>query len=280
MGSKMPTQLLVGAGESGLTLARFLAGRLSISAGRAKAVIDQRRVFVNGRRVWMARHRLARGDVITGEFEIEPVRNDLPIRVLHADTSYLIIDKPAGLTSNGPRSAEEVLGRGTPPRWIRACHRIDRDTSGCLLLALSVDARERAFALFARHAVRKRYEAIVRGRLERKNTIISAPIDNLPALSRVTVLDANPAASHVSITIETGRTHQIRKHLASVGHPVIGDKAYGGGGAVPPAERNVARQMLHAFEISFIHPFTGELVSCRADLPWDMADCLKQFRLH
>lgn len=265
--------------ENGAVLIDVLSNRLGISRNKAKAVIDRRCVFINGRRVWMARHSLKAGDHITGSFSTGKSADIKNANILYEDRDYLVINKPAGILSNGPESLEKKMSGLLNLPDLAACHRLDKDTSGCLIFAKSVKARERIITLFARNEIVKKYEAIIRGRLPEKSITITKPIDGQKAVSRVHWLDSTPVASHVLISIETGRTHQIRKHLASIGHPVLGDQHYGVGRDTPQAERSIGRQMLHAAEIKFIQPMTGRPVNCKSPLPADIKDCLRQYLL-
>jgi len=293
--------LKVHPAENSVTLIEFLSNRLGVSRNMAKGIIDRRCVFVNGRRVWMARHGLKTGDNITGSFSAEKPVDIKSANILYEDRDYLIVNKPAGLPSNGPNSVEQLLNKQPGNESAVACHRLDKDTSGCLIFAKSTKAKERIIALFARNEITKKYEAVIRGRLPKETMTITAPIDGLKAITHISLLDATPSASHacysakwqnpfatkhisgvashISISIETGRTHQIRKHLASIGHPVLGDQHYGVGREVPHSERLIGRQVLHAAEIKFTQPFSGLPVHAKAPLPDDMKDCLRQYRL-
>lgn len=279
MSRQMPVKLKVSAAENGVTLIIFLADRLGISRNKAKEIIDQRRVFVNGRRIWMARHCLEPGNQITGSFNVEKPAEIKRSIVLYEDHDYLIVNKPSGIPSNGPNSLEQKLTARLGLPELAACHRLDKDTSGCLIFAKHHKAKERIITLFVKNEITKKYEAIIRGRPPKEIMTIAAPVDGQKAVTHVRLLAATPAASRVSITIETGRTHQIRKHLASIGHPVLGDQQYGVGREVPQHERLIGRQMLHAAEIKFIQPFTAKPVCCRAPLPADMKECLRQYCL-
>lgn len=272
-------QFKVTRAENGLTLIEFISNRMKFSRNRAKAIIDGRRVFVNNRRVWMARHRLKTEDNVSCPADAE---NSTPLNraiALYEDDHYLVVAKPAGIPSNGPKSLEKKLTVLFALPELLACHRLDKDTTGCLIFAKSAEAKERIVALFARNEVRKKYEAVVRGRLPEKTMTITAPIDGQKAITRVFPANATPFASHVLISIETGRTHQIRKHLASIGHPVLGDQQYGLGREIPQHERLIGRQILHAVEIKFTQPFSGIPVTVRAPLPADMKECLKKLCL-
>jgi len=280
-------QFKVDRAENGVTLQQFLAGRLGISRNAAKGLIDQRCVFVNGRRIWMARHCLQTGDIVGGAFQREEKPAVSRAIILYEDGDYLIVNKPAGILSNGPAlrlssgqvSLEQELTVLTNNRELAACHRLDKDTSGCLIFAKHGKAKERIIELFEKNQVQKKYEAVVRGCLAEKSFSITKPIEGQSAVSHVRVLDSNSSASHVAIAIETGRTHQIRKHLSSIGHPVLGDQQYGVGRTVSQLEKAIPRQMLHASEISFINPQTGRPVHVRSRPPSDFQECLKNFRL-
>ncbi|MCX6996269.1 MAG: RNA pseudouridine synthase [Kiritimatiellaeota bacterium] len=163
---------------------------------------------------------------------------------------------------------------------LAAVHRLDRDTSGCLLFAKNARALAAAIALFGGRAVTKVYHALAAGRLPDGLREIKVPVDGQPALTRVERLDVNPRASHLKLNIETGRTHQIRKHLLAVHHPVLGDKAYGGRFQPPGLQQEIPRQMLHASVLAFTQPLTGAPVRCKAALPEDFRACLRALRLH
>ena len=287
--------------ETGVTLIEFLSRRLGISRNKAKTIIDQRRVFVNGKRVWMARHNLKEGDQVTGSFNIEKTVKISRGIIIYEDDNYLVVNKPAGISSNGSNSFEQLLNRQSvnesaaachAPRMAChaprvACHRLDKDTTGCLIFAKSAEAKKRIIALFAGNKVKKKYESVVRGCLKKNTMTITTPIDGQKAITRIRLKKASkPAchssgvASHLSITIETGRTHQIRKHLASIGHPVLGDQHYGVGRETPQSERLIGRQMLHAAEIEFTNPFSDLPVHVKAPMPADLKSCLRQYRLN
>lgn len=256
----------------------FLARRLRLSRKAAKRLLDARSVFVNDRRVWMARHELRTGDLVEVHARAEPApRTRLP--VLFEDEHVIVISKPAGILSNGPGSAEALMRAQTGIAGLEAVHRLDRDTSGCLILARTPETRRALVELFAAHRVRKTYHAIVTGRVPREEQEIRAPVDGQAALTRVRRLSCGEEASHVSLSVETGRTHQVRKHMAAIRHPVLGDRMYATGAVASPALRAVARQMLHATEVSFPHPVAGTPVVARSPLPPDFRACLRALKL-
>lgn len=268
---------------AGMTLAAFLERQLALSGRKAKALIDQRRVFVGRRRVWMARHPLQAGDrvEIAGLSETPPhAATSIPSpRILVEADDLLIVDKPAGWLANGPGSVEERLRSERDERGIAAVHRLDRDTSGCLLLARGPEAEAMLTALFKQRQIEKLYEAIARGRCSGKQRTLRQPIEGRAAISHLKVIDAGPVASHLQIRIETGRTHQIRKHLAGIHHAIVGDPTYGPRREAQPLLRSAGRQMLHAAGLRFTHPETGRKVQARAALPADFRRMLQRLGL-
>jgi RluA family pseudouridine synthase len=273
-----PTTLTV-ASHAGSTLQDFLSAQLGLSRNQAKALLDDRSVLVNRQRVWMARHVVENGDIVevVGTVRPGPASSDIPILV--DIPGYLIADKPAGILANGPDSAESLLreSRGEPD--LRAAHRLDRDTSGCLLVARGKKAFEDAVAMFRERKVGKTYRTIAAGRMESAQRVIAFPLDGLTALTRIRTISANRNASYLEVAIETGRTHQIRRHLTMVGHPVLGDRHHGTRQAVSDRQLTIPRQMLHACALSFKHPSDGSLVRAQSPLPADFRACLARFGL-
>jgi len=269
--------LKVKQAEQGKPLVGFLATRLGLSGKKAKALLDQRAVFVNNKPVWMAHHRLKAGDHIsvTRLPSLTPADS---IPILHRDDDYIVASKPPALLSNGPGSLEDLLRKQCSEPSIKAVHRLDRDTSGCLLFATNESAREKMVELFKQHAVKKSYHAIVVGFFPEASCSITKPVEGLSATTLIRRLDACKQASHLQISIVTGRTHQIRRHLSTIHHRILGDRQYGT--HRPTSERvDVLRQMLHATELRFRHPKTHKALSVRSPLPKDFKQCLKSFRL-
>jgi 23S rRNA pseudouridine1911/1915/1917 synthase len=228
----------------------------------------------------MARHALKPGDTVevTGGAGSRRRSGD-KIDVLHEDPDFLVVDKPAGMLSNGPNSVEERVRNERGEGSLAVAHRLDRDTTGCLLVARNPAAFEDAVRLFRERRVRKTYHAIAAGRVVPPVREISEPVRGRPATTRVRTLDANSSATHLTVRMRTGRTHQIRKHLASIRNPVIGDRHYGTGGRMSPKQMAVGRQMLHASALEFEHPRTGKRIRVKAPLSRDFRRCLKAFRL-
>ena len=275
-----PAKFTVDSAQNGMTLMEFIAAALGLSRNRAKALVDTRNVFVNRRRVWMARHTLTPGDVI----EMSEVGAQQPaprtrLHILFGDDQYVVVDKPAGMLSNGTASVVSVLREQIASPSLVAVHRLDRDTSGCLLLAKNTRAFDAAVAQFRKCDVLKTYHAIVRGQLDPPNQTISTAIQGEHAITRVKTLAATTAASHVLLNIETGRTHQIRRHLAAAGAPIIGDSHYGVRTEATRKTLYVTRQMLHASSIEFTHPLMQRRIKVASPLPDDFRRCLDLFKL-
>jgi 23S rRNA pseudouridine1911/1915/1917 synthase len=273
-----PLRLVVPRHDSHVSLLDFLSRSLKLSRRKAKALLDARNVFVNRRRVWMARHPLRPDDVV------ECVTSEAPrpasrVTVLWEDDDYLVVNKPPGILSNGDDSIEDTLRTQLAMPSLRAVHRLDRDTSGCLLLAKTGDAMERMLPLFRAGEVRKTYHALAAGRLDPPAQTVTRPIDGQRAVTHLRTLDSSGEASHLLVAIETGRTHQIRKHLASLGTPLLGDRSYATASEVSARGLRVPRQMLHASDIAFRNPRTRQSVRVQAPLPPDFCRCLAGFRL-
>jgi 23S rRNA pseudouridine1911/1915/1917 synthase len=265
--------------EAGTLLVDFMSGRLGVSKKRSKAILDSRNVLVDDRRTWMARHVLHPGNVV--DILPDAARRASPrrISIVFDDDAYLIVNKPAGMLSNGPDSVEAYLRSRPRSSAATVAHRLDRDTSGCLLAARGDLALKAILPLFRKHLVRKQYHALTLGRINPPRGTIRTDIDQRRAVTHFRTLDANRTAGHILVRTETGRTHQIRKHLASIRHPILGDRRYGL--VVDARLRRLVprRQMLHASLLEFTHPLTGKKVRARASLPKDFRACLKALGL-
>lgn len=273
-----PVKLHVTRSERGLHLLEYLAARLGVSRSQAKRLLDDRVVFVNGQRVWMARHPLEERDAIEVHRPAAPAA-EAASEILFDDGRLVIIDKPAGMLSNGPDSIETALAEELGERGLRAVHRLDRETSGCLLFARDAKALEAMVGVFEERAVRKVYRAIVLGRYPARLGRIDKPLDHQEAVTRIRVRHAGERATEIEAEIETGRTHQIRRHVADAGFPVLGDKQYATRVLEDTAMRGIQRHMLHAWKLEFEHPLAGSKVAVEAALPEDYRRCLKRFGL-
>ena len=265
-------------------LARFLADRLHLSLRAARRLLDERRVFVNQRPVWMARHPLRKGDTVAvllpafAAPALPPIPSRLPL--LWEGEGIGVVNKPAGLLSNGPDSVEHLLQLQRQCPTLRVAHRLDKDTTGCLLFAEDQDRFDVLVALFRTGRIEKTYQAIVRGRMDGEGTI-ARPLEGQRAITRFRVLDSGREASHLILRIETGRTHQIRKHLAMIGHPVLGDRQYGTFETAMTPTYIPPRPLLHAFRLEFPLRRKGTVQTIRVEAPYpaDFREAMKVLRL-
>ena len=270
----------VTAQNDGMALVDALSAAASVSRRKAKELLDSRGVFVNEKRVWMARHRLGKGDNV--QFPPAAVggrESKITADVLYEDDAYLVVNKPAGIVSNGEDSLESVLRQRRAEPGLRAVHRLDRDTSGCLIFARHKEGFDAMVGVFRRHEIDKRYHVIVNGEVRDTAETVTRPLGGQRATTAVKQLDSNREASHLMVRITTGRIHQIRRHMAMIHHPVLGDRAHATRRRVGKKAMQVGRQMLHASEIAFEQPLSGEKVRAKAPLPSDFRRCLKLFGL-
>ena len=271
--------------EDGVPLLDFLAARLGLSRRAAKQQIDARIVRVDGRTVWMAHHRLRAGSLVSvAGFAASPTavsRRPKRVAILFEDENYLVADKPAGLLVNdAPVSLESILRTQTGNPELRVSHRLDRDTTGCLVCSKSAAAHEALVRVFKSHRVAKTYRTVVHGRWDAEASTIDLPIDGRRALSMVHCIRANAKASHLAVRIETGRTHQIRRHLAMAHHPVLGDAVYGPKVVEDLRLMKLTYPLLHAVELEMDHPTRpGQTLRVFSPLPQDFHRWLGVLRL-
>ncbi len=286
-------------GARGTRLDRFLAAHLG-SRSRAQTLIDGGQVRVDGR-VRAKRHQVQPGERITVQAAGNEVVPDAasgaqaPYAVAYEDEHLMVVEKPAGVVVHPARGnwsgtlAQALAGRaggGEEPWRAGIVHRLDRDTSGLLVVAKN-DAVHRALKeLLSARALRREYLALVDGHPPARSGTIDAPIgrdrrdrvlmsidsdDPREARTHFEVERLLPEAALLRIALETGRTHQIRVHLAAIGHPVCGDPQYGVAGRY-----GLERQFLHATRLAFAHPVSGEPVDVTSPLPPDLADALSR----
>jgi 23S rRNA pseudouridine1911/1915/1917 synthase len=281
-------------------LDRALAGRVEIgSRSLAERLIAEGAVLVDGQSRSKS-HRLEGGEEVVVELPPEAgplVPEEMDLRIAWEDEHLLIVDKPAGVVvhpGTGHRSGTLVHGllaheaAGGDEERPGIVHRLDRDTSGLLVVARSDEAHERLQELIRRRRVERRYLALVKGAPRSRTGRIEAQIgrDRLDksrhsldtetprdAVTHFAVLELLGPRALLELTLETGRTHQIRVHLEAIQLPVSGDPTYGSAGDV-----GLERQFLHAARLAFEHPFTDERIEVESPLPPDLADALARAR--
>ena len=261
--------------DEGYTLLNFITKKLTLYKNKAKQILDRRQAFVNKKRTWIASYQLNKGDII--EVLTEEARQSKFQKsfILFSDNHYLIVSKPPGILTNGPDSLENDLKAHFNDNHIQAVHRLDKETSGVVIFARDKDAFERMKILFKRKLIKKVYRAMVRGSVGKQTFTIDASIHGQKAVTHVRLLKRGKEASYLEVDTETGRKHQIRIHLASVEHPVIGETEYDRNPIGNPLLRQTRRQMLHAYQISFNNPYTHKPVSVTADITTDFNQHLK-----
>jgi 23S rRNA pseudouridine1911/1915/1917 synthase len=314
---------VVAAGtEGGERLDRLLAQRIaSLSRTRLKALILDGAVTIGGRTIRDPGHRVNAGDAIEVTVpppeEPEPGPERIPLTIVYEDDQLIVIDKPPGLVVHPAAGhptgtlvnaliahcGDSLSGIGGVKRP-GIVHRLDKDTSGLMVVAKTDLAHQALAEQFADHGrtgpLQRGYLAFVWGAPDRPKGTVDAPIDRHPhardkmavrpggreaithwrVLERYPGPDKKPLASLIECHLETGRTHQIRVHLAHLGHPLIGDSTYGPGfrtkaALLAPAARQaldaLGRQALHAYLLGFEHPASGEELAFRSELPADLA---------
>jgi 23S rRNA pseudouridine1911/1915/1917 synthase len=296
------TRLRVPPDAAGERLDRFLA-RLPEIGSRAVAerLVAGEGVLVDGR-ARPKSHRLEGGEELEFEPPAPPVSTLTPeamdLVVPYEDEHLLVVDKPAGLVvhpapGHGTGTlvhgllAYDVEGGDEPDRP-GIVHRLDRDTSGLLVVARSPEAHRRLKAALQSRAIVREYMALVEGRPPARTGTIDAPIgrdrrrrtqmstdtdDPRAAVTHFAIEEALPRTTLLRVRLETGRTHQIRAHLRAIGHPVAGDPEYGTAGRL-----GLERQFLHAARLRFAQPFTGAPVDVSSPLPGDLGAALERAR--
>lgn len=271
----------------------YLSEKLDKTRSAVKKLVEDKNVTVNGK-VEKAGKTLKEGDEITVVLP-DPVKLDLeaeniPLDIIYQDEDIAIINKPQGMTvhaGNGVHGSTLVnallyhldslsgINGVIRPGIV---HRIDKDTSGLIIAAKNDFAHQALSAQLSDHSLCREYEAVVRGRMKDLSGTVDAPIgrhptdrkrmavtqkNSRPAVTHWEVIDSYRGYTHIRCRLETGRTHQIRVHMASIGHPLLGDFTYG----APSPEKGLEGQCLHAKRLRFVHPRSGEPVELETALP-------------
>lgn len=283
------------------------------SRARLQQWIDSGALCVNGQRVDRAREPVATGDRLTLTVPAMPSESPraqaIDLNVVYADEAIAVIDKPAGLIVHpGAGAPDGTLQNALLHRFPQTAalpragivHRLDKDTSGLLVVGLTLEAQSRLSEAMAAREVHREYEAIVNGVLTAGGTV-DAPIGRdarnrlkmavvgtggRHAVTHYRVLQRFPYHCYLRVRLETGRTHQIRVHMAHIRHPIVGDVLYGGrlqrGPGLPQAVREALhdfpRQALHARELAFAHPLEGDERRFESPLPADFSALLAALR--
>ena len=288
-------ELVVGADAAGERLDVFLA-RTTGSRASAQRLIDAGLVRVDGE-ARPKRHAVATGERVAVEEAPETPAQEVPeaaFAVAYEDAHLLVVDKPAGVVVHPARGhaagtlAQALAGRarGGEPGREGIVHRLDRDTSGLLVVARSEEVHAALKAMLQRREITREYLALVEGRPAARAGTIDAPLgrdrrvrtrispdtdEPREAITHFETEEAFPAHTLLRVRLETGRTHQIRAHLKAIGHPVAGDPEYGRKG-----DLGLARQFLHADHLAFTHPVTGATIDVRSRLPPDLRTALEK----
>ena len=283
----------------------FLASSLDgLTRSQATRLIESGEVAVNGRAVSKS-YKLAGGEDIAVTLPepepVEAVPQDIPLDVVYEDADVIVVNKPSGMVVHpAPGHPDGTLvnallyhcagtlsgiGGALRPGIV---HRIDRDTSGLIIAAKNDAAHQYLSAQLADHTLARTYECIVVGALREDRGTVDAPIARHPtdrkrmaviaggreAVTHWEVIARYPGYTHVRCRLETGRTHQIRVHMAYIGHPILGDTVYGAKKEVP----GLTGQCLHAVGLRFLHPRTHEVVELSCPLPDEFTRMLQKIR--
>ena len=283
----------------------FLASSLDgLTRSQATRLIESGEVAVNGRAVSKS-YKLAGGEDIAVTLPepepVEAVPQDIPLDVVYEDADVIVVNKPSGMVVHpAPGHPDGTLvnallyhcagtlsgvGGALRPGIV---HRIDRDTSGLIIAAKNDAAHQYLSAQLADHTLARTYECIVVGKLREDRGTVDAPITRHPtdrkrmavvaggreAVTHWEVIARYPGYTHVRCRLETGRTHQIRVHMAYIGHPILGDTVYGAKKEVP----GLTGQCLHAVGLRFLHPRTHEVMELSCPLPEEFTRMLQKIR--
>lgn len=289
----------------GVRLDAFVADKTELSRSAAANLLNKGLITVNGKPA-LKSLKIKKGDVIRVEYPkpepLEAVPENIPLDIIYEDDWLLVVDKPKGMVTHpAPGNYTGTLvnallyhcegGLSGINGALRPgiVHRIDKDTSGLLLVAKNDEAHRSLSSQIEAHACKREYEGVVIGRFKTESGTIDAPIGRSPSDRKkraVNGINAKNAVTHYETVeilngfsccrfkLETGRTHQIRVHASYMGHPLAGDTVYGD----KKRDYGLSGQCLHARSIGFIHPETGEYMEFSSDLPKYFTDFLEKIR--
>lgn len=300
------TEFLVEDSESGIRIDRYLSDKMKdMSRSYLQKLLKEKRVTVNEKDI-KANYKIQKGDriCISAPEPEEPdiLPEDIPLDILYEDEDLLVVNKPKGMVvhpSAGHTTSTLVnavlfhcKGNLSGINGIMRpgiVHRIDKDTTGALLICKTDSAHRILAEQLKEHSVKRRYRAIVRGNLKEDEGTIEGPIGRHPierkkmainykngkdAVTHYKVLERFGNATYVECRLETGRTHQIRVHMASIGHPLLGDEIYGSS----KNPYHLQGQTLHAMILGFVHPTSNEYMEFQAPLPEYFVKLLEKLR--
>ena len=294
--------ICITAEESGERIDALLARALpSLSRSQVQKLLEQGMVTLNGRGL-KKNFRCSTGEtyevVLPEPDDLPLIPQNIPLDVVYEDGDLIVVNKPRGLVVHPApghpdgtlvnallwHCGDSLSGIGGQRRP-GIVHRIDKDTSGLLIVAKNDFAHQALSAQLADHSLCREYEAVVRGNFKQDSGTVDKPIgrhpidrkrmavtekNSKPAVTHWQLLTSYRGYSHILCRLETGRTHQIRVHMASIGHPLLGDFTYG----APSPEKGLEGQCLHARRLRFVHPRTGEHVLLETELPAYFTDVL------
>ena len=276
----MTRELTATTEQAGLRLDAFLAQDGALSRSQAAHLIASGHVRVDGRQAAKS-CRLAGGERVS--VDVPEVRDtavtaqDIPLDVVYEDGDVIVVNKPKGLVVHPApghpdgtlvnallhHCGDSLSGIGGEKRP-GIVHRIDRDTSGLIIAAKNDAAHAALSAQLSDHSLSRTYECLVSGNMRQDSGTVDAPIGRSSSdRKKMAVVARYPGVTHLRCRLETGRTHQIRVHMAHIGHPILGDTVYGAKKPVP----GLTGQCLHATGLRFVHPRTGETVELHCPLP-------------
>jgi 23S rRNA pseudouridine1911/1915/1917 synthase len=297
-----PHVFRVREGDAGTRLDVAVAAHAGLSRAAAQRLIDQELVLVDGRPA-RKRHVLRPGEEVVWNTPPSPeatlTAEAVPYAVVYEDGWLLVVDKPAGIVVHpAPGHEHGTLAQGLVAEGARGghgsrpgiVHRLDKDTSGLLIVARRDDAYRRLTAAMERRDIHRTYVTLLAGDLPQDHGTIDAPIGRhvrdrkrmslhtvagRPAVTHFDVLGRAAGYTLTRVRLETGRTHQIRVHFSALGYPVAGDVQYGRA----PRPEGLTRQFLHAARLSFPHPRDGHEITCSSPLPPDLSAFLGRLGL-